>query len=79
MEKIMEILRRLRPDVDFMAEKELIDGGILSSFDILNLIEELSDAYDIDIETDDIIPENLNSAEGIYRLVQRVLAGEKNI
>lgn len=78
MEKIMEILKGLRPDVDFETEKKLIDGGILSSFDIMNLIEELSDAYDIDIETDDIIPENLNSAEGIYRLIQRVLAGEEN-
>mgnify|MGYP001052492859 CR=1 FL=1 len=77
MEKIMEILKKLRPDVDFEAEKALIDGGILSSFDILNLIEELSDAYDIDIETDDIIPENLNSAEGIYRLMQRLLTGEE--
>lgn len=79
MEKIMEILKELRPDVDFEAEKALIDGGILSSFDIMTLIEELSDAYDIDIETDEIIPENLNSAEGIYKMVQRVLAGEGNI
>ncbi len=79
MEKIMEILKRLRPDVDFEAEKELIDGGVLSSFDIMKLIEELSDAYDIDIETDDIIPENLNCAEGIYRLIQRLLTGEENI
>ena len=78
MEKIMEILKELRPDVDFATEKELIDGGILSSFDILNLVEELSDAYDIDIEMDDIIPENLNSAEGIYQLIQRLLAGEEN-
>ncbi len=76
MEKIMEILKGLRPDVDFTAEKELIDGGILSSFDIISLIEELSDAYDIDIETDDIIPENFNSAEGIYGLIQRVLESE---
>lgn len=72
----MEILQELRPDVDFMNENKLIDGGILTSFDILNLIEELSDAYDIDIETDDIVPENLNSAEGIYNLVQKLLAGE---
>ncbi len=79
MEKIMEILKELRPDVDFEAEKALIDGGILSSFDIMTLIEELSDAYDIDIETDYIVPENLNSAEGIYRMVQKVLAGEENI
>lgn len=78
MEKIMEILKELRPDVDFTAEKKLIDGGILSSFDIFNLVGELSDAFDIEIETDDIVPGNFNSAEGIYQLIQRVLAGEKN-
>lgn len=77
METIMEILKKLRPDVDFEEEKELITGGILSSFDILNLIEELSDAYDIDIEAEDIIPKNLNSAEGIYQLIQRLLTGEE--
>ncbi len=79
MEKIMEILKELRPDVDFTAEKALIDGNIFSSFDLLNLVEELSDAFDIEIETDDIIPANFNSAEGIYGLIQRVLAGEESI
>lgn len=79
MEKIIEILKGLRPDIDFSTENELVDGGILSSFDILNLIEELSDAYDIDIESDDVIPKNLNSVEMIYQMVQRLLRGEKNI
>lgn len=74
MEGIMEILKELRPDVDFLLEKELIDRGILNSLDIMTLIEELSDAYDIDIEVEDIIPENFNSAEEIYQLVQRLLA-----
>lgn len=78
MEKIMEILKGIRPDVDFMEEKELVDGGILSSFDIFNLVGELSDAYDIDIETDDIIPKNFNSAEDIYQLIQRVTTMESN-
>jgi len=78
MEKTMEILKRVRPDVDFTAETELIDQGILSSFDIMELIGELSDAYDIDIEAEDVVPANFNSAEGICKLIQRVLAEEKN-
>lgn len=78
MGKILEILKELRPDVDFVSEKELVDAGILSSFDIFTLVEELSDAFDIDIETDDIIPQNFNSVEGMERLVQRVQDGEKN-
>lgn len=79
MEKIMKILKGLRPDVDFETERKLIDGGILSSFDIMKMIEELSDAYDIDIEMDEIVPENLNSAEGIFRLIQRLTAGEEKV
>lgn len=79
MKKIMEILRGLRPDVDFETERALIDGGILSSFDIMRLIEELSDAYDVDIEVDDIVPENLNSAEGIHQLMARITAGEADV
>lgn len=79
MEKIMEILKSLRPDVDFSVEKELVDEGVLTSFDIFNLVGELSDAYDIDIETDDIIPANFNSAEEIYQFIQRITAGEKSI
>ena len=67
MEKIMKILKELRPDVDFAAEKELIDGGVLNSFNIMTLVEELSDAYDIDIDTDDIGPHDIMPAVQTYQ------------
>ena len=40
----MEILEELRPDVDFAAEKSLVTGGILDSFDIISLVGNLNDA-----------------------------------
>ena len=36
MEKVMEILKELRPDVDFENCTTLIDDGILDSFDIVS-------------------------------------------
>ena len=72
MEKVMEILKELRPDVDFENCTTLIDDGILDSFDIVSLIGELTDAFDVEISFDDIVPENFNSAESIYALIQKL-------
>lgn len=74
MEKLMEILKELRPDVDFENCTTLIDDGILDSFDLVSLIGELVDAYDIEISFDDIEPENFNSAESILALIQKLEA-----
>ena len=50
MEKILKILNGVRPDVDFENEKKLIDDGILDSFDIIAIVGEFNDAFDIDID-----------------------------
>lgn len=72
MEQLMEILESLRPDVDFENETALIDNGILDSFDIVSLVGELGDAFDIEIKPSDLIPANFNSAKAIYALVERL-------
>lgn len=70
MEKLLEILTELKPDVDFASETGLIDNGILDSFDIVQLIGVLKDAFDIEISPADIIPENFNSAEALWKMVE---------
>lgn len=70
MEKILEILNDIRPDVDFNEEMSLVDGGILDSFDIVSIISELNDAFDIHIRVTDLKPENFNSLEAICQLVE---------
>ena len=72
MEKLLEILTELKPDVDFSAEKNLIDNSILDSFDIVQLISQLNDAFDIEITPADIIPENFNSAESLWAMIQKL-------
>ena len=72
METLMEILKELRPDVEFEEEKALIDDGILDSFDVVALVGELNDEYDIEITPNYLIPENFNSAEAIYSLIQEL-------
>ena len=69
MEQLIEILSDLHPDVDFEAEKGLVDDGILDSLDIVTLITEINDAFDISIPAEEIIPENFNSAEALFALI----------
>lgn len=72
MEELLEILTNLRPDIDFESETSLIDSEILDSFDIVSLITDINDAFDIEITPKDLKPENFNSAEAIYSLIRRL-------
>lgn len=72
METLMKILAELRPDVDFEGNKELVDSGELDSFDIVSLVGELCEAYEIEIGAEDIVPENFNSVEAIMAMVKRL-------
>ena len=73
MEKVLEILQELRPNVDFENEDSLVDGGVLDSFDIVALVGELNDEFDIEIKPSDLIPANFNSAKAIAALVEKLM------
>ena len=70
MDKLLEILRSVRSDIDFEKEEKLIDDGLLDSFDIISIIAEVNSEFDIDISAEDISPENFNSAKALYQLIE---------
>ena len=72
MEELLRILSDLHPDVDFETEENLIDDMILDSLDIVNLITEISEEFDVNITAKDIVPENFNSAKALYALIQKL-------
>ena len=76
MEKILEILNGIRSDIDFENEEKLIDDGILDSFDIVSIVGELCEEYDITITVDQLEPENFNSAKAMLELVNSILDAE---
>lgn len=73
MEDLLEILSDLHPDVDFETCDTLIDDKILDSFDIVSLIAEINDTFEVAISAEDIVPENFNSAEAIWELIERLM------
>lgn len=72
MEELLNILGELHPDVDFTTQERLIDDMILDSMDIVSLITEISEVYDVTITARDIVPQNFNSAKALYALIQRL-------
>lgn len=76
MEQLLELLKGIRPDVDFESETELIDDGILDSFDVVSIISEIDDVFNVQIRISELDPENFNSVEAIWQLVQSLK--EKN-
>ena len=70
MDQIISILEGIRPGVDYETEDELIDDGILTSFDVMTLVNELNEAFGIEIGMEDMVPENFNSVEAIVELVK---------
>ena len=72
MERLIEILENVKPDVDFENCETLIDDGLLDSFSILAVVGEINDEFDVEISAPDIVPENFNSAKALWALVERL-------
>jgi len=73
LDELLLILRGLHPDVDYESCETLIEDGLLDSFDIVAIIAEISEKFDVTITADEIIPENFNSARALFALVERLM------
>ncbi|MGJ0373029.1 acyl carrier protein [Aliarcobacter cryaerophilus] len=69
MDKIREILIDTRPEYDFLEEVDFIESGMLDSFDVLTLVTELEEKFNIRINGSDILPENFCSIKAIENLI----------
>lgn len=70
-ETILEILSGVRSDIDFENNTKLIDDGILESLDIVPIVGELNDEFDVEISVEDLVPENFNSVDAMVELITR--------
>lgn len=71
-EQIIKILTELRPEFDFTQEGvDFIEEGMLDSFDMVNLVNDLDSAFGISIDGVDIIPENFGTVESIEKLLKK--------
>ena len=72
MDELMELLEEIAPDVDFATETLLIDDKVLDSFSIVSLVAQLADTFDIEISPKYLVPENFNSAQAMWDMIQTI-------
>ena len=72
MEELLDILTEIHPDVDFEREEHLADDRILDSLDIVMLISEINDRLGVLIPPEEIVPENFNTVEALWALIERL-------
>lgn len=72
METVLEILSKVKPNVDFKNATAIVDDGLLDSMDIVMLVGELNDEFDIEIQVTDLVPENFNTVDAIVKMVERL-------
>ena len=70
-EKIISILRELRPEFDFTEPVNFIESGMLDSFDVFNLVTALDKEFGISIDGMDVLAENFSSVEKIVSLLHK--------
>ena len=72
MEKLLEILKDIDPDIDYEIEDHLIDDGLLDSMQVLELVSTLEDEFDIEVTPTELVPDIFISAESMWDMIQRL-------
>lgn len=74
MKEIIDLLNKMKPGIDFENTQNLLESGILDSLEVVTLITEISEYFNIEIEPDDVDPDNFESAETIWNMVKKIIS-----
>lgn len=69
-EQLIELMTETLPGVDVAHEQALVDDGILESLDLVTLVNEIMNEFQIELNVDDLLPENFNSVDSILELIE---------
>ena len=73
MEELLEALKRANGKIDYLASKKLVTDKIIDSIDITSILAELEETSDIEISMEYITPENFDSVEAMWEMVQELM------
>lgn len=72
MERIIDIIKEIKPAAVIDENTKLLDEHILDSLAMISLVAELGDEFDVEISAADIVPENFETVSAIYALMERL-------
>lgn len=70
-EQILELLQDLNPDITDDDSVNLVEDEIIDSFDIANLVAAFEDAFEIEIDGEDIVPESFYNITAMEALIKK--------
>ena len=70
-QEVLEILKGIRRDIDFENETKLIDDSLLESLDIVAIVGEFNEEFDVEISVEDLVPENFNTVDTMVELITK--------
>ncbi len=73
-EKVLEILCKVNPKIKNNAEADLLETGLIDSFEIVNVVMELEGALNIEIDPELIVPDNFQTVNAIVLLVEKLIS-----
>lgn len=71
-EKVLELLTKEFPEIDFQSSEELVDDGILDSLTLTGIIAAFTMEFGIMIPYEEIVEENFNSVSGMAKMIERL-------
>ena len=72
MEDLFHVLIQFNDNIDYKNETALLTDGIIDSVSLVELVTVLEKSFFIDIPLEEIIPENFNSIENIWGMIERL-------
>lgn len=70
-EKLLKILTKECPDIDFTMDADLVDDGVLDSLSIVQIISAISTEFSVILPLEELLPQNFNSVDAMVELLQK--------
>lgn len=73
-ERLLMILNKECPDIDFTMDADLVDDGVLDSLSIVQIISVISTEFSIILPLEELLPENFNSVDAMVNLLHKYVS-----
>ncbi len=70
--ELIAILEELHPEIDVATCTTFVTDGILDSFDLISLISEIAEVFDVVITANYILAEHFDSLESLVALIEKI-------
>ena len=71
-EKILEILEDVNEEILTYTGKNMVEDDIVDSFELIDIVGELEEAFDVEIDAKYVIEENFGNKDNIIKFIKKL-------